>query len=69
MVIEHAIRRANRRLAILERIPRKANARSHVVVIARNALGDAQRILRGAGQAVDGGKRGGEFHVVACPIV
>src|SRR5262249_5748896 len=45
MVIEHAVRSSDHRFAIVVRIPRQSNARRDVVIVTRNALRDAQRIL------------------------
>ncbi len=69
MVVEHAVPGANDRLAVSGRIPGYAKARSHIVVVARNAFDDAERLFGGG---VHGGGRSKErrdFDVVANAVV
>src|SRR5205807_9618289 len=52
MVVEDAIGAADHGLAISPWIPGQAYARSDVVDVAGNALGDSQRVLRSLGEGV-----------------
>src|SRR5207248_8884551 len=54
MVVEDAIRSTHYRFATRGRVPSDADARRHIVVVTRNALTDAQRILRRLGRLING---------------
>ena len=69
MVVEDAVRAANHRLAIAPRVPSQAYAWSHVVDVARNALGDSQRVLGSLRERIHRLNFRCELVVVANPVI
>src|ERR1043165_4574810 len=62
MVVEESERSANDRLVVVARIPRNRETRRPIVFVARKALLDAHRVLRG--ENVSGGKRDARQRIV-----
>ena len=69
MVVEDAVGSAYNCFAAGSRIPGDADAWRHIVVIARNALGDAQGVLCSLRPRIDGGKGGRQLNVIADSVI